>query len=591
MMRTKRQVSSVLVVVILGLLKKGASALPEGAHKSLQDFVGTPTPAKVNVAVVSFEKYWKDVDNSLTRRLPWPRTTWIFQKGGLRSYILENNAADRSTVAIVPNLRVDWREIVDAVRRKLKNGFVRWIVTHDNLTFSSSEEPVSVLPSCVVGISPRKHVSRDVPGSNPDGRPLLYDHPLHEERGIFKRTTKKMSLSGKTMKIGCLRSEQFEDYDNCLFFSYLFDMLEAKNVSLVYQFHSSWSRTLDDLYCENSDLAALILPLNEGMLAASTYSEIMHISETFYALESKIQALSPFKTSVPSLLTAAVTAASLTICAGLLIIVGRAPAQERAQSETLFLLAILLGTSTPLPNPNGRARTQKVVFFFWALAMVPLSQYFRCVLTSQVTIGRPASSLDTLEELEAALDAGAVAPCVSTESATLDSLMNSHHPTTLGRKLRASLVKYGDQLVTADLRACLVCATRSDRVCYIHRVPSFAKSVSAHIAAFDENFLTRLASMPLRKSFPLRDAYRAFLQRVREGDLLSSPLCKQEVVCKRSSRTENVSGREMPLFELRGFFASYVLLLSGTVGVLVVELLFAHFCKRVFSLRRRRPWR
>ncbi|KAL1469013.1 hypothetical protein MTO96_041098 [Rhipicephalus appendiculatus] len=68
--------------------------------------------------------------------------------------------------------------------------------------------------------------------------------------------------------------------------------------------------------------------------------------------------------------------------------------------------------------------------------MVPLSQYFRCELTSLVTVGRPASSLDTLEELEAALDAGAAAPCVPTESATLKSLTHTDQPTTLGKKLQ-----------------------------------------------------------------------------------------------------------------------------------------------------------
>ncbi|KAL1472026.1 hypothetical protein MTO96_039590, partial [Rhipicephalus appendiculatus] len=73
--------------------------------------------------------------------------------------------------------------------------------------------------------------------------------------------------------------------------------------------------------------------------------------------------------------------------------------------------------------------------------MLPLSQYFQSELTSLVTVGRPANNLDTLQELEAALDAGVAAPCVPKQTASWDGIMNSNHPTTLGKKLRASVLK------------------------------------------------------------------------------------------------------------------------------------------------------
>ncbi|KAL1417238.1 hypothetical protein MTO96_027057 [Rhipicephalus appendiculatus] len=88
--------------------------------------------------------------------------------------------------------------------------------------------------------------------------------------------------------------------------------------------------------------------------------------------------------------------------------------------------------------------------------------------------------------------------------------------------------------------------------------------------------------MPLRKSYPMRDAYRAFLQRVREAGLLSSPYCKHEMACSHYSSTERASQTEKPLFELHGFFVFYAMLLAGTVGVLVAELLYAHFSEGVF---------
>ncbi|KAH7986452.1 hypothetical protein HPB52_024960 [Rhipicephalus sanguineus] len=44
------------------------------------------------------------------------------------------------------------------------------------------------------------------------------------------------------------------------------------------------------------------------------------------------------------------------------------------------------------------------------------------------------------------MDAGAMAPCIPTEAATYNSLVDSDKLTTLGKKLRASLIKHWDQL-------------------------------------------------------------------------------------------------------------------------------------------------
>ncbi|KAH6921672.1 hypothetical protein HPB50_003950 [Hyalomma asiaticum] len=394
------------------------------------------------------------------------------------------------------------------------------------------------------------------------------------------------------MKLGCLRSKQFEDHDLCHVFAYLFGLLEAKNLSVEYRFYKNWKTMFDDLYCEETDMVALLTPLHDQMLAAATYSEIMLIYETFYALESKTQAPSLFDTTMRCALTIAATAASLTVCAGILVFVGSSPVQERAQSVTLSLLAVLLATSVPLANTTRWPRVQSIVYLSWLLAMVPLSQYFRCELTSLVTVGRPASALDTLEELEAALDTGLAAPCVPRESASLDGIMYWDHPTALGKKLRASLKKHRDQLVTASIRSCFDCATKSGSVCFVHRIPSsIVEKLSGQVAAFDENFMTRASSMPLRKSFPLRYALRAFLLKVRESGLLSSPYCKYPAACTRSFRTETAPERKDPPLELRGFFSFYAVLLCGAVGVLAGELFVARFSNIVHCLRRRRLWR
>ncbi|KAL3243172.1 hypothetical protein MRX96_002403 [Rhipicephalus microplus] len=576
-------------IAIAILVSKAASVFTEGGvhQTSLEDIVEMLTPTKVNVVVVSFDEHWRDIDNSLMRHLPWPTTTWIFKKGELLRYVFENGAGDRLTVAIIPSLSVHWRDIVDEVKVIFEHTFVRWIVTGNNLTLSHTMTPAWVLPSCTVGTSQRSHINLGV--ANVDT--LVYDYRPQEELRVLIRSTKKTSLKGKAMKIGCVRYKQSVVRYSCSLYSYLFDMLSIGNVSLEYKLTSAWLETMEDLYCESIDMAVLLMPSNEDLLAMATYDEIHMVPETFYALESKTQATSLYYNTFQSAFTVAVTAASLMICAGLLVFISCSHIRERVQSETLFLLALVFARSSPFPKATRWPRAQNVVYLFWAVAMLPLSQYFQSELTAQVTLGRPASSLDTLEELEVALDNGAVTPCVTNESASLTNLRDFNHSTTLGKKLRQLLLKYPDRLLKESPYSCFDCATKADHVCYSPRIPtSMLKRLSDDIIAFDENFIALPSTLPIRKAFPLKEAFRALLQRVREGGLLSSHQCRGEMICKRFSSTQITSETQAPLFELHGFFAFYAGLTSCTVGAFIAEIVFARFSKHPSFRSRRWCW-
>ncbi|KAL3214652.1 hypothetical protein MRX96_051447 [Rhipicephalus microplus] len=177
---------------------------------------------------------------------------------------------------------------------------------------------------------------------------------------------------------------------------------------------------------------------------------------------------------------------------------------------------------------------------------------------------RPASNLDKLEELEDALNGNAVAPCVPTESALLRRLTNIQQPTRLGEKLHAALVTRWDKLVKDNVSSCINCTTKAGGVCYLPRLPPYLP-VLVYVTAIDENFVTVSVSMHIRKTFPLKDAFRAFLQRVREADLLSSSQCKSKEICTRFSSAEIASSTEKPLFELCGFLVFYAALHFATV--------------------------
>ncbi|KAL3184009.1 hypothetical protein MRX96_006323 [Rhipicephalus microplus] len=67
-----------LLLVIATLMRTSGAVSVEQPKASMRDFVETPTPAKVNVAVVSFDRIWRQVDNSLARHLPWPKNDLDF---------------------------------------------------------------------------------------------------------------------------------------------------------------------------------------------------------------------------------------------------------------------------------------------------------------------------------------------------------------------------------------------------------------------------------------------------------------------------------------------------------------------------------
>ncbi|KAL3214653.1 hypothetical protein MRX96_051448 [Rhipicephalus microplus] len=164
-----------------------------------------------------------------------------------------------------------------------------------------------------------------------------------------------------------------------------FDREKGKCVKFIYggcggnqnNFYYLWECEdfceVQDLYCENTDLAALRFAFTEFTLPRATYSEIHMVSETFYTLTGKTQVSSLFETALRSASTVAATAALLTLSTGLMVLMGGPPLRDRAISATLFLFAVILATSRPFSRPRRWARSQNVACLIWVLAMVPLS--------------------------------------------------------------------------------------------------------------------------------------------------------------------------------------------------------------------------
>ncbi|KAL1479650.1 hypothetical protein MTO96_051685 [Rhipicephalus appendiculatus] len=136
----------------------------------------------------------------------------------------------------------------------------------------------------------------------------------------------------------------------------------------------------------------------------------------------------------------------------------------------MFLLAALLATALPESQNQAHGRIRRLLYFIWFLSILSLSVYIRGEITALVTVTGPADHLDTLDELESALDRRTVAPCVVEGTSTKGILARSNQKSSssLLRKLNAAYWREsGDSPVVQTPIECLFRAGRADRVCFL----------------------------------------------------------------------------------------------------------------------------
>ncbi|KAL1478531.1 hypothetical protein MTO96_016216 [Rhipicephalus appendiculatus] len=195
---------------------------------------------------------------------------------------------------------------------------------------------------------------------------------------------------------------------------------------------------------------------------------------------------------------------------------------------------------------------------------------FRAELTSIVTLKRPAERIDTLDELEDALDGGGMAPCVYENEATHEQLMADESDAVHGslmRKLRSAFKIFGsEELITGSFSDCLACALRHDRVCYtLFEYPCGLREEVPEVREFREHFKIILSGLRVRKSRPLYEFLRRFFLAVEEGDFLHST----DAECSYNG-TDAVFE-----LDLSNLFMQHAMLLFASSAVLVVEVSIA----------------
>ncbi|KAL1481320.1 hypothetical protein MTO96_015754 [Rhipicephalus appendiculatus] len=260
-----------------------------------------------------------------------------------------------------------------------------------------------------------------------------------------------------------------------------------------------------------------------------------------------------------------------------LVTEGLRPTVHGATGTVTLLLAAVLATSATEPVTRTRRSRflVRALFGLWFVSILPLSAYLRSELTSIVTLRRPAERIDTLEELEDALDRGDMAPCASTDSAAYFQLVEDEAYTAqvpLMRKLRAAFERHGpEKLRTLRFPDCLACALRHDRVCYaILEEPCDLRERFPEVREFRQHFKILVSGLRVRKSLPAYRPLRRFFLAIEEGRLIP-PLAAE-------CRYDNASVTFQ--FDLDGLFMQHAVLQVASCVVLVVEVLFV-WCTRL----------
>ncbi|KAL1468438.1 hypothetical protein MTO96_025416 [Rhipicephalus appendiculatus] len=245
--------------------------------------------------------------------------------------------------------------------------------------------------------------------------------------------------------------------------------------------------------------------LERDFVTLMPYADVDVAYSTFCARANDTRVISVFDVLSYSTVGVSLTVTCMVVCA---VVLPSLSGIQRFRNlavnfarEAMFLLAGLLATSLPESQNQAHRRIRRLLYFFWFVSILSLSVYIRSEITALVTATGPADHLDTLEELESALDRRTVAPCVVGGTTTMGIL--ERYPEkcsgSLLRKLDAAYWRgSGDPPVVQMPVQCLFRAGRADRVCFLPlQHHCITENVARGVRQFQEPFTMVLEGFPV----------------------------------------------------------------------------------------------
>ncbi|KAL1472815.1 hypothetical protein MTO96_022720 [Rhipicephalus appendiculatus] len=493
---------------------------------------------------------WDEDDLAWSRLLKYRKTSWHFSNDGLGRFLRANAREGRQSLVIVPSLKIDPKQFLEFVNYSFAYHVAAyWVLVRDDAVINEEMTLYSkISPPAKVSIIGRcKHgVGSALLYSDRSRSPVLFSASELVERGSLVDVIWRPGQRGFTKEdlvVGCLhflineessgqKIVQMQSLCNEWRNVHLRLFLTQKNVSLIYAHHVNVHNAMSFVIGGQVDLLLSPENLDDINVDLFSFADTNIHYDTFYTLANDTRSVSVFAVLSCSTWGLALTLLSMLTCTLVLTSLNSADNfkafLQSATRETLFLLASLLATSTPEPWNRRRAWTRRVVYACWTVTILSLSVYIRSQMTALVTATKPADHLDTLEELEDAVDAGRVAPVVAQYTWTHTNLKaGADHPYSLLRKLSAVYKQHpGGQLVVPTPAHCILTAMRRDRICYSRVLPRCAlHEFAPGIQPFQEPMTMMPHGIPVRHGFAYLPALRKMFLAIREGCLDKSLGC------------------------------------------------------------------
>ncbi|KAH9379735.1 hypothetical protein HPB48_023133 [Haemaphysalis longicornis] len=536
-------------------------------------------------------------DTFVMRNLKHKTTVWSLQgAASLYKFLLGNIAHNRRTITVIPKLSKKERGCLTFVKHATRPLFLVDVVilnNADNILFAQQASGI-FRGRRLVCIERFRDSGQKAQRQSPvasyetvrlSARCLSLNHDCPNK--------KKQRISGSEVLFGCLhRSGETSSMCENIQFRLIFEGLQARNATLRLSIYASEALLLRDLYRGGIDIILPTTVINKLTLANYRFPGIVEYRhDTFYARKGK-HLTSLTKVLVQSGKIALFTLLSLVASWITLSLSHCMHARMTLNIAAIldfggFLIASLLSTSAPIPRGQANAsRSHSFLLTAWMIAIFPLSFYFRGELTSRLSIRIPPNPIDSLEELDAALDNGQLTPCFVAGSAFYVYFQRDDRRSdaSLYVKIRAASKKHSNEpacLVSSPSECIRSRALKDTHACFMHSVNDCGPhKLGPYVVKSREPLQLALVSTAARKDFAMREAYGNLLSTIFEGALNPQGFnnhwnCRRDISSLDILPDQGETEQFVTLLQLSVFFTCFVGLHLLSIAVFCGELAFS----------------
>ncbi|KAL1419515.1 hypothetical protein MTO96_025259 [Rhipicephalus appendiculatus] len=540
-----------------------------------------PTSTDAHVAVISCKGYWDAVDAEWICLLPQGSTVWLARNPDLFTLLHNNQAKGRETILLVPSLgqggytecarfmatgylptyRTTW---ILLGKDGDTEALVKYYLSLPGTLLCETGTLCAVPPNDTAGCatSPNEFWVLSMNCDGPHGKnPRKRSHVI-KDAAI---NVACMTLISNTPQQSC-------DVDP---YRRFISLLRRLNVTVRGKVFSDEKTYGYAMVRTELDVAFSPVPVHERLMEWFDFpAVVLHVHTVFYSKKETEEIISIYGILKKSRFAFASLVGALATSLLTLVIMDALEFKysflDHAYDTAMLLLAPVLATSATTPVWRLWRCSRRLVVYFWFLCIFPLSTYMRSRLISTMSVRVEPNSMDTAEELEAALDRRSLFPCLVAGSSDHYEYNVNASSNSLARKISLAFHanRESKKLVTPLHYDCLKCALRLHHVCILNSLSaSEVRNVSRELLESKDKLRTVFTTTLTRKTFPLKAYYRSFLLRVHETGLLHGTN-----VHKKDIPLQDVKGDDNhQLLEFTGFFKFFLISLTVAAGALIAE--------------------